>query len=152
MKKFIALAVAVVVLAVLAVPAFAALDSSQGGTEVTYVNNEAYTYTITVPEEVFINGGAAAIIISDYSLPNAFNLSVALDTNGGNITDVATDVVTPNAFAIELNGSSEISLVTFNGPEQSATVKAVSTQNTPTEPGDYVGYVTYTVEVVEKAA
>lgn len=150
MKKFIALAVAVVMLTVLTIPAFAALEGQTSGTDVVYINTKAQLYVVTVPSEVQVDGGAGTIEVSDYSVVGALMLKVTPDANGGNVTNENGDVF-PNAFAIELNESSDNTFVTFD-KVGTATIKAVSTQNTPTEPGEYTGTVTYTVELVEKAA
>lgn len=148
MKKFIALAVAVVMLAALAVPAFAELSSDGGGTEVIYTKKQSYV--LMVPAEVYINGSAGNIDVLEYSISGSRQLRVTLDTNNGTMTNTATGTNVQNAFAVEINGSTQMTYANFTGASQSATIKAVSTSNTPTGAGQYEGGITYTIEIVDR--
>ena len=77
MKKLIALAIAVLMIATLAVPAFAA---TTGSTTVKYTVGE--TYTLTVPAEITVGAETTnlAITVSDYNLLDTNKVSVKADS------------------------------------------------------------------------
>lgn len=145
MKKFIALVIAVLMLAALAVPAFAEdatdVDYSEG-TTIIYSPNDTDTYALTVPSEIELGKAAGTITVTDYQLSETqkLNVTAVSDYKFGDIA---------NAFAIKVNDGDNLT-ASFEAQGATATIKAVAASGTPTEPGDYQGSITYTVEIVNK--
>ena len=136
MKKFLALALVVIMLAVFAVPTFA------GDIQITFDPSAKYeTYSIVVPVELRVDGAAGQIEVTAYDLAdkNRLMVDVVSDFKFGDIED---------AFAVKVNGTND-SAVFFESTEETATVAAVSTENTPTA-GEYEGYITYNCMIVKK--
>lgn len=137
MKKIIALAIAIVMMAALAVPAFAAWTDDRSSTTVNYSVGESYT--ITVPASVSVDGEAGTITAAEVNLlaNRQVTVTVASDCKFGDVE---------NAFAVKVNDGDTLT-VNFDAADETATVKAVSAANTPTEAGTYTGSITYTAEI-----
>ena len=76
MKKFIALALALVMLAALAVPAFAFEDQTDS-TLVTYTVGESYVFE--VPATLTVGGAAGNIEVSDYNVLSTNKVQVSVE-------------------------------------------------------------------------
>ena len=132
MKKFIALAIAVIMIAALAVPAFAA---TSGSTEVTYTVGESYV--LTVPATLTVAGAAGKLVVSEYNV---------LDTN--NVVVTAT-----GEFA--LNGEYDYELTatefTFDADGEQDVAAVWGENEAPTAAGTYEDTITFTGAIVAAA-
>lgn len=131
MKKFIALAIALVMLVALAVPAFAA---TSGTTPVTYTVGE--TYAVVVPEALVVEGDAAEVGVS------------AINVNAGNavkITATSTEWKLNGTYAYELS-ETEFTFTEVATEEVSATWAEDTVA--PTAAGTYTDTVTFTGSIV----
>ena len=136
MKKFIALAIAILMLTTLAVPAFAA-DS--GTTQITYTVGDSYT--LTVPSEITVAGTAAAIAVSEYNVVDAKQVKVTATSAGEwKLNDTYAYVLNETEFTFDDNGSQNVSAAWDEG-----TVA-------PTAAGTYTDTVTFTGSIVDKPA
>ena len=132
MKKFIALAIAVVMLAALAVPAFAANETS-GNTVVTYSVGE--TYTVNVPATLELNEttktGTLTVKLTAVNILDGKQVTVTATTDGklGDKED---------AFEIEQTGTALVDL-------EDEVVVAVEVVDAPTAAGNHAGTITYTI-------
>ena len=134
MKKFIALAIAVVMLATLALPTFAA---TSGSTTVKYTVGE--TYTLTVPAEITVGDETTdiAITVGDYNLLSTNKVTVTADS-----TWKMSDA---NNTEFELDKTS----FDFTA---AATQNAVFSWKTaaPAVAGSYTGTISFTSSIVTK--
>lgn len=134
MKKFIALAIAVVMLAALAVPAFAA---TEGSTTVQYTVGE--TYTLTVPATIDVKTTQTiAVAVSDYNLLATNNVSVAA-TSTWKMNDTAQ-----TEFQLD-----ETEFVFDGNESQDATFSWKTAA--PSVAGSYTGSITFTGSIVAAA-
>ena len=133
MKKFIALAIAIVMLAALAVPAFAA---TSGTTEITYTVGESYV--LTVPATLTVGGASGNLTVSDYNL---------LDTHMVEVS-VAATAWTLGEKAFKLNAvTADGAIATFDANE-SVEVAATFVDGAPTAAGTYTTTVTFSGAIV----
>ena len=134
MKKLIALAIALIMLATLALPTFAA---TTGSTTVKYTVGE--TYTLTVPAEITVGDETTniAITVGDYNL---------LSTNKVTVTADSTWKM------------SDANNTEFKLDKTSFDFTAAATQNavfswksgTPSVAGSYTGTISFTSSIVAK--
>ena len=146
MKKIIALAIAVLMLAALAVPAFAAAGSdtinATGDTTVTYTVGNSYV--LTVPANITVGGAAGKIAVSEYNVITAKKVSVAATSEEGFVL-TTTNGDTEGTYTYELNSNT----FTFTADgEQDVTATWADEVTAPTVAGDYSDIVTFTATIV----
>ena len=134
MKKFIALAIAVVMLAILALPTFAA---TSGSTTVKYTVGE--TYTLTVPAEITVGAETTnlAITVSDYNLLDTNKVCVTADSTW-QMSDAAK-----TEFKLDKNSFDFTAAATQNAVFSWKTAA-------PTVAGSYTGTISFTSSIVTK--
>lgn len=137
MKKFLALALVVIMILAFAVPAFA-----ESQIQITYDPQSKYeTYSIVVPVELYVDGAAGQITANEYDLNSKNCLMVSV------VSNYKFDEI-ESAFAIKVNGGND-TVAYFEAAEESADIAAVSTENTPSA-GTYQGLITYLCAIVNK--
>ena len=148
MKKFIALAIAVFMLAALAVPAFAAdftEESVETSAEVVVTYNEEEAYTITIPGAITFTAGATVTYVGNFE--NAKTITVTSGVDGFAV------VKDEDEFAYEIKAD-DVALVDGVVAEIEAGVNESTnvaltfafTEETPSAAGDYTDTLTFTVE------
>ena len=134
MKKLIALAIALIMLATLALPTFAA---TTGSTTVKYTVGE--TYTLVVPAEITVGDDTTniAITVDDYNLLSTNKVTVTTDSTW-KMNDAA-------------NTKFELDKYTFDFTAE-ATQNAVFSWETaaPSVAGSYTGTITFNSSIVAK--
>ena len=134
MKKFIALAIAILMLATLALPTFAA---TTGTTTVKYSVGE--TYTLVVPAEITASDDTTeiAIAVDDYNLLSTNKVTVTADSNW-KMNDAA-------------NTQFKLDKTTFDF-DADATQNAVFSwvSGAPIVAGSYTGTISFTSAIVAK--
>ena len=133
MKKFIALAIAIVMLAALAVPAFAA---TSGTTEITYTVGQSYE--LTVPASLTVGGDAGNITVSNYNLLADKMVQVS----------VAATAWTLGEKAYKLNAVAADGVIATFEANNSVEVAATFVNDAPTAAGTYTTTVTFTGAIV----
>ena len=129
MKKFIALAIAVVMLAALAVPAFAANETS-GTTEVTYTVGS--TYTVDIPATVAV-GETVTVKLSAVNILEDQKVTVTASTDG------KFNGTIEGAFEIAQTGTELVDT------DDTVTVAVTAGDGLPTAAGIYTGSITYVI-------
>lgn len=127
MKKFIALALALVMMTVLAVPAFAA-EPQTGTTTISYNVGETYTLTVTESLTVSKDGGEKiTVAISDVNVATGNKVQVTISdgnfTLGGSAYKLG-DITAKGATVIEsnTNQSQDLAFAWVSGaPTQAST-------------------------------
>ena len=134
MKKLIALAIAVLMIATLAVPAFAA---TTGSTTVKYTVGE--TYTLVVPAEITAGNDTTniAITVGDYNLLATNKVSVKADSTW-KMNDAAATEFQLDKTSFDFTAA--------------ATQNAVFSWKTaaPSVAGTYTGTISFTSSIVAK--
>ena len=135
MKKFIAMALVLVMMAVLGIPAVAA---TTGTTEVTYTVGESYV--LTVPATLTVDGADGDLTVSDYNVLAANQVKVSVSAPTWKLGDKAYKLN-------EVTADGVIATFTENG-----TVKVAATfvDGAPTAAGTYNENVTCTGAIVAK--
>ena len=134
MKKLIALAIAVLMIATLAIPAFAA---TTGSTTVKYTVGE--TYTLVVPAEITAGNDTTniAITVGDYNLLDTNKVCVKADSTWVMNDAAATEFkLDKTDVDFEANGTQN---VVFSWKTAA-----------PTVAGSYTGTITFTGAIVAK--
>ena len=137
MKKFIALAIAVIMIAALAVPAFAA---TSGETDVTYTVGESYV--LTVPATLTVGGAAGKLVVSDYNVLAENNVVV---TASGEFKLTSEDAEGEYAYA--LNATT----FTFADDGEQDVTATWGENEAPTAAGTYEDTITFTGAIVAAA-
>ena len=134
MKKFIALAIAILMLATLALPTFAA---TAGTTTVKYSVGE--TYTIVVPAEITASDDTTeiAIAVDDYNLLSTNKVTVTADSTW-KMNDAANTQFKLNKTTFDFTADAT----------QNAVFSWVS--GAPTVAGSYTGTISFTSAIVAK--
>ena len=133
MKKFIALAIAIVMLAALAVPAFAA---TSGQTEITYTVGESYV--LTVPATLTVGGESGNLTVSDYNVLAANKVQVSVQATAWTLGEKAYKLN-------EVAADGVIASFTENG---NVAVAATFVDGAPIAAGTYSTTVTFNGAIV----
>ena len=134
MKKFIALAIAVVMLAALAVPAFAA-PKEEGSIQVSYTVGE--TYVVTLPGDLTVGKAAGSLKVTEYNLYGGNKLVItATSANSWKLNGTVPYELNDTTFEFTANGTEEVSASWAEGT------------TVPTVAGNYVDTVTFSSEIV----
>ena len=97
MKKLIALVIAIVMMAALAVPAFAADLTAAGTSNMTVSYTPGTTYTVTIPDSVAIGSKATVSVAANAVLPTGKQVKVTVSPSGEGtawvLTSTASDTL-----------------------------------------------------------
>lgn len=145
MKKFIALAIAVVMLAALAVPAFAANINDDANVEISYTVDE--NYTVTIPDDCAF-GAAMAVTVAG-NIEDAKVVSVTSANSWKMIDEAANEA----AYSLKTgeNFDEAVTTTALLTSDTGATVnntvnfKTVWTDGAPTAAGTYTDTLTFAV-------
>ena len=152
MKKFIALAIAILMMAVLAVPAFAATinqttDPKTGTMTVTY--SPAEGYVVTIPETLVVGNttGVELKIESNYANALSFNVTVAGDFTLRKAGDDETYAYELKVDGTAIEAGNVITNESLAQKEKSVVLTAswADGVTAPTVAGAYTDTLTFTV-------
>ena len=139
MKKFLALALVVIMISAFAMPAFA---KSESQIQITFDPTAQWEkYVIEVPDTLTLGGAAGQIVVSQYENfkeGHCLMVDVVSDFKFGEIK---------NAFALKIGGE-DVSAAYFDAANERIAIAAVKTENTPTA-GEHEGYITYNCMIVK---
>lgn len=156
MKKIVSILLAVMMIAAIAVPSFAATitkDSDktadvQVKTKTTDKNDsDPETYTVTIPAEITVAWNDTAAQDASYTVDSQLKLGAKLKVSAaakdaGKMTNAATD----KFLTFTVAGGEAIEYPELNNAAKSSTTVTIADFNAPI--AEYVGTMTYTVEYV----
>lgn len=156
MKKIVSILIAVMMIAAIAVPSFAATitkDSDktadvQVKTKTTDKNDsDPETYTVTIPAEITVAWNDTAAQDASYTVDSQLKLGAKLKVSAaakdaGKMTNAATD----KFLTFTVAGGEAIEYPELNNAVKSSTTVTIADFNAPI--AEYVGTMTYTVEYV----
>lgn len=156
MKKIVSILLAVMMIAAIAVPSFAATitkDSDktadvQVKTKTTDKNDsDPETYTVTIPAEITVAWNDTAAQDASYTVDSQLKLGAKLKVSAaakdaGKMTNAATD----KFLTFTVAGGEAIEYPELNNAVKSSTTVTIADFNAPI--AEYVGTMTYTVEYV----
>ena len=160
MKKIISIALALVMMMAICVPAFATQTANDGGNEVqvetSYIEATDASYTVTIPSTISIPWGvtdeqeATYTVKSQLVIGAKLNISAAANNGGEMVATGTTDKLT---FAVTGGDTVEFSEVnaantTAPGVTNGTNVKVSVASFDGKAVGEYTGTITYTVEYV----
>lgn len=156
MKKIVSILLAVMMIAAIAVPSFAATitkDSDktadvQVKTKTTDKNDaDPEAYTVTIPAEITVAWNDTAAQDASYTVDSQLKLGAKLKVSAaakdaGKMTNAATD----KFLTFTVAGGEAIEYPELNNAVKSSTTVTIADFNAPI--AEYVGTMTYTVEYV----
>lgn len=156
MKKIVSILLAVMMIAAIAVPSFAATitkDSDktadvQVKTKTTDKNDtDPETYTVTIPAEITVAWNDTAAQDASYTVDSQLKLGAKLKVSAaakdaGKMTNAATD----KFLTFTVAGGDVAEYPELNNAVKSSTTVTIADFNAPI--AEYVGTMTYTVEYV----
>ena len=156
MKKIVSILLAVMMIAAIAVPSFAATitkDSDktadvQVKTKTTDKNDsDPETYTVTIPAEITVAWNDTAAQDASYTVDSQLKLGAKLKVSAaakdaGKMTNAATD----KFLTFTVAGGDVAEYPELNNAVKSSTTVTIADFNAPI--AEYIGYMTYTVEYV----
>lgn len=156
MKKIVSILLAVMMIAAIAVPSFAATitkDSDktadvQVKTKTTDKNDsDPETYTVTIPAEITVAWNDTAAQDASYTVDSQLKLGAKLKVSAaakdaGKMTNAATD----KFLTFTVAGGEVAEYPELNNAVKSSTTVTIADFNAPI--AEYVGTMTYTVEYV----
>lgn len=156
MKKIVSILLAVMMIAAIAVPSFAATITKadpktadvQVKTKTTdKENNDPENYTVTIPAEITVSWNDTAAQDASYTVDSQLKLGAKLKVsaaaeNAGKMTNAATD----KFLTFTVAGGDAAEYPELNNAAKSATTVTIADFNAPI--AEYVGHMTYTVEYV----
>ena len=148
MKKFIALAIAVVMLAALAVPAFATdyestAGDATGSTVVTY--GVGSSYILVVPATVAV-GSSDTFGVKEVNILATEEITVEIATEGELVDVTDEENVFEGAFSIKVNNDADTASVTYTDDDTNDTI-AIIAGTLPQDAGSYTGAITFTASI-----
>lgn len=156
MKKLFTLIFAIVMIATLSFTAFATDYNTEGNKGTTVEYTVAPTYTVTIPENVTINGTTATISAEDVVVAKGKYVSVSLaDDNDFSVSteEGATLAYTVTVGGMEIPAGGEILAVNpTNGKTGSSSVTFAIDESAIQYAGTYTGTATFTVAVKDVPA
>ena len=140
MKKIIALAIAVLMLATLAVPAFAATITTEQSGDVTVTYEVSENYTITIPGDVDFGDEMTVSVVGN--VENAVTVSVVSE-NGWELGDKAYSLKSGAQFDQDVTTSAVLVSDTGATVNSSIVFKTVWTDGAPAAAGTYTDKLTF---------
>lgn len=156
MKKIVSILLAVMMIAAIAVPSFAATITKESDpktavqvkTKITdKENNDPENYTVTIPAEITVAWNDTAAQDASYTVDSQLKLGAKLKVSAaandaGKMTNAATD----KFLTFTVAGGDVAEYSELNTAVKSATTVTIADFNAPI--AEYVGHMTYTVEYV----
>lgn len=157
MKKIVSILLAVMMIAAIAVPSFAATITEKSDPKTADVqvmtkttdkeNNDPENYTVTIPAEIAVPWGEKTAWNAHYTVNSQLKLGAKLKVsaaaeNEGKMTNAATD----KFLTFTVAGGDVTEYPELNKNVESATTVTIADFNAPI--AEYVGHMTYTVEYV----
>ena len=158
MKKIVSILLAVMMIAAIAVPSFAATITKESDPKTADVqvktkttdkeNNDPENYTVTIPAEITVAWNDTAAQDASYTVDSQLKLSAKLKVsavaeNAGKMTNAAA---TDKFLTFTVAGGEVAEYPELNTAVKSATTVTIADFNAPI--AEYVGHMTYTVEYV----
>ena len=157
MKKIVSILLAVMMIAAIAVPSFAATITKESDPKTADVqvktkttdkeNNDPENYTVTIPAEIAVRWGETEAKAAHYTVNSQLKLGAKLKVsaaaeNEGKMTNAATD----KFLTFTVAGGDAAEYTELNTAVKSSTTVTIADFNAPI--AEYVGHMTYTVEYV----
>ena len=157
MKKIVSILLAVMMIAAIAVPSFAATITKESDPKTADVqvktkttdkeNNDPENYTVTIPAEIAVRWGETEAKAAHYTVNSQLKLGAKLKVsaaaeNEGKMTNAATD----KFLTFTVAGGDVAEYPELNTAAKSSTTVTIADFNAPI--AEYVGHMTYTVEYV----
>ena len=158
MKKIVSILLAVMMIAAIAVPSFAATKITKESDPKTAdvqvktkttdkENNDPENYTVTIPAEITVAWNDTTAQDASYTVDTQFKLGAKLKVSAaandaGKMTNAATD----KFLTFTVAGGDVAEYPELNTAVKSATTVTIADFNAPI--AEYVGHMTYTVEYV----
>lgn len=157
MKKIVSILLAVMMIAAIAVPSFAATITKESDPKTADVqvktkttdkeNNDPENYTVTIPVEIAVRWGETEAKAAHYTVNSQLKLGAKLKVsaaaeNEGKMTNAATD----KFLTFTVAGGDVTEYPELNKNVESATTVTIADFNAPI--AEYVGHMLYTVEYV----
>ena len=157
MKKIVSILLAVMMIAAIAVPSFAATITKESDPKTADVqvktmitdkdNNDPENYTVTIPAEIAVRWGETEAKAAHYTVNSQLKLGAKLKVsaaaeNEGKMTNAATD----KFLTFTVAGGDVTEYPELNKNVESATTVTIADFNAPI--AEYVGHMLYTVEYV----
>ena len=157
MKKIVSILLAVMMIAAVAVPSFAATITKESDPKTADVqvktkttdkeNNDPENYTVTIPAEIAVRWGETEAKAAHYTVNSQLKLGAKLKVsaaaeNEGKMTNAATD----KFLTFTVAGGDAAEYTELNNAVKSSTTVTIADFNAPI--AEYVGTMTYTVEYV----
>ncbi len=158
MKKIVSILLAVMMIAAIAVPSFAATITKESDPKTADVqvktkttdkeNNDPENYTVTIPDEITVAWNDTAAQDASYTVDSQLKLGAKLKVsavaeNAGKMTNAAA---TDKFLTFTVAGGEVAEYPELNTAVKSATTVTIADFNAPI--AEYVGHMTYTVEYV----
>ena len=157
MKKIVSILLAVMMIAAIAVPSFAATITEKSDPKTADVqvmtkttdkdNNDPENYTVTIPAEIAVPWGEKTAVKAHYKVNSQLKLGAKLKVsaaaeNEGKMTNAATD----KFLTFTVAGGEVAEYPELNKNVESSTTVTIADFNAPI--AEYVGHMLYTVEYV----
>lgn len=157
MKKIVSILLAVMMIAAIAVPSFAATITEKSDPKTAEVqvmtkttdkdNNDPENYTVTIPAEIAVPWGEKTAWNAHYTVNSQLKLGAKLKVsaaaeNEGKMTNAATD----KFLTFTVAGGEVAEYPELNKNVESSTTVTIADFNAPI--AEYVGHMLYTVEYV----
>lgn len=157
MKKVVSILLAVMMIAAIAVPSFAATITEESDPKTADVqvmtkttdkdNNDPENYTVTIPAEIAVPWGEKKAKDAHYTVNSQLKLGAKLKVsaaaeNEGKMTNAATD----KFLIFTVAGGEVAEYPELNKNVESSTTVTIADFNAPI--AEYVGHMLYTVEYV----
>ena len=155
MKKIVSILLAVMMIAAIAVPSFAATITKESDPKTADVqvkttdkeNNDPENYTVTIPAEISVAWNDKTAQDASYTVDSQLKLGAKLKVSAaandaGKMTNAATD----KFLTFTVAGGEVAEYPELNNAAKSATTVTIADFNAPI--AEYVGHMTYTVEYV----
>lgn len=158
MKKIVSILLAVMMIAAIAVPSFAATITKESDPKTADVqvktkttdkeNNDPENYTVTIPAEITVAWNDTAAQDASYTVDSQLKLGAKLKVsaaaeNAGKMTNAAA---TDKFLTFTVAGGDAVEYTELNTAVKSSTTVTIADFNAPI--AEYVGHMTYTVEYV----
>lgn len=158
MKKIVSILLAVMMIAAIAVPSFAATITEKSDPKTAEVqvmtkttdkdNNDPENYTVTIPAEITVAWNDTTAQDASYTVDSQLKLGAKLKVsaaaeNAGKMTNAAA---TDKFLTFTVAGGDVAEYTELNNAVKSSTTVTIADFNAPI--AEYVGHMTYTVEYV----
>ena len=158
MKKIVSILLAVMMIAAIAVPSFAATITEKSDPKTAEVqvmtkttdkdNNDPENYTVTIPAEITVAWNDTAAQDASYPVDSQLKLGAKLKVSAaandaGKMTNAAA---TDKFLTFTVAGGDVAEYTELNNAVKSSTTVTIADFNAPI--AEYVGHMTYTVEYV----